>query len=346
MFEVITVGSATLDIFLKGVGKEEILNKNSVHFRGLCVGLGEKNKVKEIFIQSGGGATNSATTFARSKLKVSSIFCLGDDIFGKKILKELILEEIDFSLALIRKKILTSLSIILVAPDGSRSILYYKPDPSKVSLKIPFSKIKTKWFYLSPLNGDLVLFKKILNYASQKKIFILGNPGAEEILFLKNHQDYLGYFDIFVLNQLEASKLTGVSFSKEKEIFQKLDRLTKNITIMTKGKKGAILSTKKFLYQIPCFPSKKIVDRTGAGDSFASGFLAGVYFLEKKYPEFFKRKIYQKKPEILLEAIRYASANATSVIENFGAKTGILSYQKFKKMSRFKSLPIKISPLT
>ena len=125
---------------------------------------------------------------------------------------------------------------------------------------------------------------------------------------------------------------------------EKIDKFIKGIIIMTKGKSGALISTKKFFYQIPCFPSK-VVDRTGAGDSFASGFLTGIYFLEKKYPNLFEKKIYWKNPEVLFEPIRFALANSTLVIENFGAKTGILSYQKFKKMKRFKKLPIKIKKI-
>jgi len=342
MFDIVTFGGASLDIFLKKIERESFENKN--HLKEICFFLGEKNRVKEIFLQSGGGATNSATTFARSKLKVSSVFCLGNDLFGKKVLKELILEDIDFSFASIKKRILSSLSVILVAPDGSRSILYYKPEIKDCPLKPPFSKIKTKWFYLSSLAGNISLFKKILSFSFQKKISILGNPGSQEIAFLKKNLSYLQYFDIFVLNQLEFSKLTGIFYQNEKEIFEKIKKFNKGIVIMTKGKFGALISTKKFFYQIPCFPSK-IVDRTGAGDGFASGFLTGICFLEKKYPNLLEKKIYLKNPEILFEPIKFALANSTSVIENFGAKTGVLSYQKFKKTKRFKKLQIKIKKI-
>ena len=342
MFDVISFGSATLDIFLRKIKKEEVLRETE--FKEICFPLGEKNEVQEVFLQSGGGATNSATTFARSKLKTSSIFCLGDDLFGKKILKELILEEIDFSFSQIKRKILSPISVILLAPDGSRAILYHKPDPKLCPLKPPFSKIKTKWIYLSSLSGNLSLFKKILKFCFSKKIYLLANPGKKEIYFLKNNLNFLKFFDIFILNEIEFSLLTGISFQKEKEIFKKIEKFRKGIIIMTKGKKGASVFSGDFLYQVKTFPSK-VLDRTGAGDAFASGFLAGIYFLQKKYPEFFEKKIYLKKPEILIEPIKFASANATSVVENLGAKTGILSYQKFKKLKRFQNLSIKIEKL-
>ena len=342
MSQIISIGSATLDIFLKGVGKEEILEKNS-YFKELCFNLGRKNLVKEIFVQSGGGATNSATTFSRAQIKTTSVFCLGDDLFGKLILKELLSEGIDVSQVVIKKRTTSSLSLILVASDGSRVIFSYK---IKAPLSFSFSKnLKPQWIYVSNLNGDQKSFKKIFDFSLRKKILLALNPGIFEIKFLKKKFSYLNQISVLILNQLEASKFSELPFYKEKEIIKKIRKVFSGIFIMTQGPKGALAITEKFLYQIPCFKAKKIVDRTGAGDAFGSGFISAIYLLEKKWPSLIRQKVYLKKPELLLEPLKFASANATSVVENFGSKTGILSYQKFKKMAHFKNLNIKISYL-
>ena len=66
-----------------------------------------------------------------------------------------------------------------------------------------------------------------------------------------------------------------------------------------------------------------MVDRTGAGDAFGSGFVAGL--IQASRIEY---------------AIRLGSANATSVVEYVGAKKGIVTKNDFEKSSRWKNFKI------
>ena len=93
-----------------------------------------------------------------------------------------------------------------------------------------------------------------------------------------------------------------------KEIVEKkLDELISGTAVMTDGPKGAYVSDGEYFYQAKIFKEKKLVDRTGAGDAFGSGFVAGLI-----------------QKEDVLRALRLASANATSVVETVGAQAGIL----------------------
>jgi len=85
------------------------------------------------------------------------------------------------------------------------------------------------------------------------------------------------------------------------------------------------------------FKNKKIVNRTGAGDAFGSGFVAGLMR---------KGTLSRKASDAAIAyAMRLASANATSVVEHMGAQTGVLGRAEFEKNPRWKSLPIKTKNL-
>ena len=77
--------------------------------------------------------------------------------------------------------------------------------------------------------------------------------------------------DLFILNDSEAHQLT-----KEDNIIAALPKLHKlgpRYVIIKKGEHGAILSSPKGMFVAPAYPLKKIVDPTGAGDSFAGGLM-------------------------------------------------------------------------
>ena len=85
---------------------------------------------------------------------------------------------------------------------------------------------------------------------------------------------------------------------------------------MTKGPKGVVASGGKYLYRAGV-PKSKVIDRTGAGDSFASGFITG----------------FIKKRGNVEYAIQLGTANATSCLRKWGAKQGLLEKgEKFEKV--------------
>jgi sugar/nucleoside kinase (ribokinase family) len=91
---------------------------------------------------------------------------------------------------------------------------------------------------------------------------------------------------------------------------------------MTKGPEGVIASDGKNIYKAGIFKEKRHIDRTGAGDAFGSGFIAGIIRTGR-----------------VEEAIRLGTANSTSIVEKFGAKNGILTTKEFNK-GRWKKFKI------
>ena len=77
--------------------------------------------------------------------------------------------------------------------------------------------------------------------------------------------------DLFVLNDTEAQQLT-----QEDNVvvaLKKLHKLGPRYIIIKKGEHGSMLSTGREVFLAPAFPLEKVVDPTGAGDSFVGGMI-------------------------------------------------------------------------
>lgn len=110
--------------------------------------------------------------------------------------------------------------------------------------------------------------------------------------------------DAFVLNDSEARQLT-----KEDNVIaaaRKIHRLGPKYVIVKKGEHGAILSSPKGMFMSPAFPLDKVVDPTGAGDSFAGGLIG--YLASGKGP----------METNLKRGMIYGSAVASFCCEGFG----------------------------
>jgi ribokinase len=322
MLDIITFGSATWDVFLQLESFEAIKNKKFISGQGICFNLGSKIGIKEIKFNSGGGGTNTAATFSRQGLKTAYCGAVGDDISGGTIIKELRELGVDVGFACRKREKPTNYSVILNSgEERDRTILVYRGASELLCDKdIPWEKLKEvtpKWFYLAPLSGrPAELTEKIVNFAKKNKIRIAFNPGNSQLTMpAKTLKRVLSKVDVLFLNQEEASLLTEVPYKKEKEIFKKIDEICPGIAVMTKGPQGACVSDGQYIYQARP-PKIKVLDRTGAGDSFASGFISGLI-----------------KKNNIEAAIQLAIANANSCLRKIGAKNGLLEKgEKFTKV--------------
>ncbi len=329
MLDVVTIGSATRDGFFEGIDFISPRGDCFITGKGICLPLGTKIQVPQVYFLTGGGATNTAITFRRLGLKTATICRLGKDISGETITREQKAEGVNTQFIQVDRDIPTAYSVIFISSLGERTILSYKGCAEKLSFKeIPLKKLKTKWLYLGSLGKNKNILKKFIQYAVSQKIKLAINPGKQELIWLQRNLSWLHYFDVVICNQEEAAYFTGIPYKKEKQIFKRLDDLVQGIIVMTKGVKGVSVSNGKYIWQAGVYKKKKIKDMTGAGDAFASAFVS-VLIRENK-----------EDGKTIQEAIRVGSANAVSVIEHIGAKPGILFKKNLKKFS-FQKLAIK-----
>lgn len=324
MYDVVTIGSATRDVFLKSkafyILKERHLLANPVG----CFVLGEKIAVDEIIFTTGGSATNTAVSFARKGLKVACVASVGDDFNGRAVIEELNKEGVATNFIQICPNAITDYSSILHAGSGERTILVFKDASTLINIdEKTLNDLTPKWFYIGSVNGKVNLLQSLLSYAKKVQIKTALNPGAKELQHgLENFKQATRGIDILLLNLDEASILTRTHKEDIRTIFKKTRGLYRHYVIITDGKNGSYVSNGRYYLYSTTFPEHQIADRTGAGDAFGSGFIYGLVktgLLEHKF--------FDSNDEILCleECLRIANANATSVIEKVGAKNRLLS---------------------
>ena len=331
MFDIITFGSATQDLILKPKHVTALHYEKSPRQNEVCFPMGSKIDIEDILFNSGGGGTNTAATFALQGFK--TVFCgvVGQDVSGQEIINEL--KKLNIYTGLVQKtdKKRTNHSVVMLNSGLDRTIMAYRGAAELMDAgRIPWRKLKSRWLYLAPLTGLLCLpagrqattpFEDIVNFAFDKKIKVAINPGMAQ-LALEKFPDIAKKIDVLILNQEEASFLTKLPFDQEKEIFAKIDELCPGVAIMTKGSDGVIVSDGKTIYSAKPPQDRLIVDTTGAGDSFASGFLS----------EFMRSGDIEK-------SIQLGMANSVGCISQIGAKNGLLKKgQEFERVEVVKNI--------
>lgn len=319
MYDIISIGSATRDVF---IGADDFKSFKSDEYssgQAMCFSLGSKIEIKKIVFTTGGGGTNAAVTFARQGFKTACIGSVADDLNGKELLAELELEGIDISYFQKHTDDFTAYSVILVDKMGERTVLSYKGEGQHFEfIEIPFEKIKTKWLFLDSLGGHYDLLEGAVFWAVKNGVKLATNPGGKELAHgLEKWKPLLKNFSIFWTNQEEAAELAGINVKDEKGIFKYLDDLVDGIVVMTKGPEGMVVSDGKNLYRAGV-PDSPVVERTGAGDASCSGFVAEYIKLTNN------QQLTTDNKEIIIKAIQLGTANASSVVAQYGAKAGIL----------------------
>jgi len=338
MFDIITFGSATRDIILKPKQLTQLKYEKQQENNQICFPFGSKIDIQDIYFTSGGGATNTAATFALQGYNVAFCGAIGQDLSGQELVNELKSFKINTSLVVKKQEKATNHSIVILGDGTDRTILAYRGAAELLDEKdIPFKKLKTKWLYLAPLSGLLCdKFESILQFAEEHNIQVAVNPGMAQ-LSLPNFSEIAKKINVLILNQEEASFLTKTGAPKDlgarpstnienvsalvpwqREIFGKITNMCHGIVIMTMGGDGVVVSDGKKIYSAKPHVDRIIVDTTGAGDAFGSGFIA----------EFIKSGDIES-------SIQLGMANSVSCLSKIGAKNGLL-----KKGDSFNSVSV------
>lgn len=348
LHDIITIGSATRDVFLLSRAMHPHRAPDALTHIEACFPFGAKINIEQIHFDTGGGATNNAVTFARlGKFRTAALCRVGADSAGQDIMRALAHDRVDTSLIQTARNEQTAYSTI-ISPGGEvgeRTILVYRGASHRFNHShIPWQKMKARWFYISSLDGDLALLKKILAHAKKINAQVAWNPGGQEIERMKNYELRMkNLIDFLIVNREEASRLTGVKFANTQGLLRALINFAPS-TIMTDGPKGAyavigkqptahrqqlkpyVVSRMLSAYYVPS-AGHRPKNLTGAGDAFGSGLLTG----------------WIKSGGDIKYALRLASFNADSVVQHVGAKVGIL--RRPPAASALHRLPIKTIPL-
>ncbi len=333
-YDIITIGTATRDVFLRTKEMKRLTDPKHLKAIGFltgeaeCFALGAKLEVETFLATVGGGAVNTAVTFARQGFRTGAIIKVGDDAGGREVVSRLKDEGVH-ALPAMDKRSATGYSTILLTERGERTILVHRGASEELTARdLKLSTFSARWAYLAPSKIPFNVMYDAVAALKRRGTKIALNPsrfyldmGAQKLRPLLNK------CDVVTMNQEEASYLTGVAYDKEHAIFRKLDKLVEGVVAMTRGRDGAVLSDGSYLYRAGIYPDSGAVDRTGAGDAFGAGLVAGL--MEKND---------------LAHALKLASANAASVVESIGATESALPQGALRRQ-RFRYLDLDIEPL-
>ena len=325
--DVITIGTATRDAFLKSREFKRISTPEYESGEGLCLPSGAKIEIDDIVFSTGGGATNAAVTFARQGYHTACICKIGDDVSGREVIENLKSEGVSAMFAIQSENLKTAYSIVLLSDSGERTILVYRGASAEFELSdLSLKSLQAKWFYIAG-SISVEIVGAVLDRAKDIGAKTAINLSKSQIdLGLNGFADVLRKVDVLITNREEAARFTGAECKREDKIFKVLDERVNGIVVLTDGQNGSLVSDGRDIYQAGIYKDQKTVDRTGAGDAYGSGFVSSLMEDEKN----------------IKRAIMLASANAASVVESIGAKTGIISRSDFEKNSRWKDLPVSV----
>ncbi len=321
MFDLLSIGDATLDTFVKLKDANVLceLEKNKCM---LCLSFADKIPIVRLDQKVAGNALNNAVGAARLGMETALYTVIGNDDTGRKITDKMTKEGISRKYVVMQKGSASNYSVVLNFK-GERTLLVYHHPRQYQLPKIDHPK----WVYYTSVwaRGAGKLSKQLAAYIKNKKNFLAFNPGTHQINEgLRVLKNLFKVTDVLFVNKEEAQTIVG-DHKDLKKLMQALKKHVPGRIVITDGGKGSYTYDGEKCYYLPVFPAK-VVEMTGAGDSYATGFIAALHY---------------KKPA--REAMRWGSANSAGVIEKIGPQDGLLALSAMKaRLDKNKDIQPKI----
>lgn len=321
MFDLISIGDARIDNFVH-LPKAHVsctLNKEKCE---LCLNYGDKIPIDDVKSLTAGNNNNNAIGASRLKLKTALYGNIGGDANGKMILDRLKSEKVDTRFVVVNKDVSTEQSIV-INYQGERTILVYHY-PWDYNLP---DVDKAKWVYFSSVSfsfSKTPLISQIERYIERIGANLVYTPGTHQLNFgVKKFPKLLSLAKVFIVNKEEAKKVLGIDETKKveiKKLLRGLADLGPQMIVITDGGEGSYGFDGEKYFKIGLFPAK-LLEMTGAGDAYATGLIAGLFYGNS-----------------LPDAMRWGAANGAAVVEKIGPQDGLLTLdqmqQKLKENSK------------
>lgn len=302
---ILVVGNLEQDIYLSRINGLSLINEKNRSYNQIAVG--EELVAQDRQLISGGTASNVALPLSKWGEAVTVLSVTGRDCLLGQMAKDLDANNIATNLIFTSNQISTACNYRLYdRGTGRQSVIKYSSDWSKLSFhRLDLSEYQFDWAYVASAGGNFDFYDKVFRDLKGQGCKIMFNPGASE---LSNLSKCFGLFedvDVLLVNRSEAEQITHDPTLDGAVV--KLANFV-NLAVITSSEDGVIVSDNKSIWRAGVYQKVASIDRNGVGDAFGAGFL------------------YQyAKTASVAEAIRYASANASSVLGKIGGWTGALS---------------------
>lgn len=322
-FDIISIGDPTIDTFLDVHDATVTCNIDRSACK-LCFDFAEKIPVEKLSKLVAGNCANNAIGSSRLGLKAAYYMVVGDDDNGRWIADTLKAEGVAEDYFVFDKKNPTNGSTVINFK-GERTILVFH---APRSYKLPKLK-KSKWLYYSSVNkGHRSLNSAILKHAKKTGARLCYNPGTYQRLEGAKQMQRVASktFTTFV-NVQEAQNLVESKSFKVETLLKKMKALGMHIALITDGPNGSYSYDGTQMWHVG-IPNTPIIERTGAGDAFATGFIAQI-----------------NHGKDLPLAMAMATCNSSSVITKIGPQAGLLTQRGIERAYKKLGKQISITQL-
>jgi sugar/nucleoside kinase (ribokinase family) len=284
--DVLTLGNAIVDVLAHT--DEAFLIQKKVH-KG-AMQLIDEARAEELYgdmgpaiIVSGGSGANTAAGVASFGVKAGFIGKVKNDETGKLFAHDLRAIDVHYDVTLAEDGPATARSVILVTPDGERTMNTYlgacqnlTPDDVNPETVRASSIVYLEGYLWDPPAAKEAFRKavKIAHEAGNKVALTLSDAFCVD----RYRDEFLGLMrdgslDILFANIHELQSLYGTSDADTALAALREENV---LGAITRSAEGALIVSRGETKAVPAFPVERVVDTTGAGDLFASGFLAGL----------------------------------------------------------------------
>lgn len=314
--DFVAIGDTVVDAFIR-LREAHIDDGHHIDTkdREICMAFGTKIPYEFVkVVYAVGNSANAAVSASRLGLKSALISNLGNDDDGARCMESLKNDGIDTRYMRSNEGMKTNYHYVLWFNDERTILIKHEDFPYTLPLETP----GPRWLYLSSLNEQSLPFHhEIAGYlAAHPETKLAFQPGTFQIkLGVETLKDLYAHTEVFFCNVEEARMILKQNEPEPKNLAKMITALGPKIAVITDGPKGAYVYDGADAWYMPVYPDPAPpYDRTGAGDSFASTFVAALAL--------------GKTPS---EAITWAPINSMSVVQKIGAQEGLLKRAELEK---------------
>jgi sugar/nucleoside kinase (ribokinase family) len=279
--KILGIGNAIVDVFVKV--DDDFLLKNELtkgsmkliekdQFESL------KSTIKIEKIEAGGSVANTMAGIAYLKGSPSFIGKIASDEFGEIYKKSLEKIRVNFSYVEKNEDLSTGASIIFITPDSERTMCTYLGISSQLSKK-DINEEHIKGHEIIFLEGYLwdkgmseEMFKHVIKMAKKNNVKIA--MSLSDIFCVSRHRE--DFFKLLIndLNILIGNENEMNELMQKNNLLDSINELKKfnKIIIITRSEVGSLAILNNEIINCESTKVEKVLDLTGAGDLFASGF--------------------------------------------------------------------------
>ncbi len=312
---ILSIGDIFTDAFIKLNEDVARVDTDEDGSKRISLPLGTKPPYDEVeIIRAVGPGPNAAVAIARLGLESGLDSFIGDDAVGVEAIENLKKEHVRTDTMLIEKGIKTNYYFVLRY--GAERTILVKNEQFDYAWTAPVEE--PAWIYLALISDASWQFHvDLLAYLEEHpNIKLAFQPGTFH--FKWGVEKLAGIYrrsHIIVLNREEAVDITGRSYDSIRELTLGLHNLGPEKVVITDGPNGSYASYDFKLVTIPNYPDPSPpLDRTGAGDAFASTIVAALAMGES-----------------MDTAVTWAPVNSASVVQQLGAQAGLLTREQLQK---------------